>query len=416
MKTSLSILAASVLSSLAVAEVHVVAQSGGDFASIQAAVNAAVDGDTIVVRAGTFAGFTIQGKSLAVAGDGDVVVTQPIVVRALAAAQSCSLSGLRNSAASGGGLRVELVEGAVRVVQCELRAGVSWGEGLAAASITSSSGNVAFAHCTLVGGAAGVPYDDFDPGFFGGVGLLVVGGRAAVHDSTITGGRGGDATYSAAGRGGSAIEFRPSSFAGSGLFVCGSTLTGGRGGDSYEDTQAEFTMPGDGGVGVWLHAGNVAQVRDCVVAGGAPGVGIFCIPPWPPSAGPATFGAGAFYTLLAPRVVLEAPSLVREGSTANLRVRGIAGETAYLDWGRAPSFQPLPSAGGIKLVSTPVPSRVQILGTIPASGELDVALDFPLHGVTFTAHQRYLQAFTRDTGGVTTLGGFAVVSVVDAAY
>jgi hypothetical protein len=222
--------------------------------------------------------------------------------------------------------------------------------------------------------------------------------------------------YSFAADGANAVEVVPNGIAGAGIFVCGSTLTGGRGGDSHEDLFTDNVWPGNGGDGLAVDAGAVAQIRDATLVGGSPGVGLGCPPLVPPQSGAPTSGTGAFYTLSAPRIMLSAPAIVREGSTMHISVRGTPGEIAYLSSGRAPTFQPVPSFGGIVLVSTPPPSRVLILGEIPIGGTLDADLAIPSQGVGFSAHQQYIQAFTRDGSGGTTLGSFAVVSVVDSTY
>ena len=52
------------------AGIHIVDTSGsGGFATVQAAVDAASDGDVILIRGGTYAGFTISGKSLVLQAD-----------------------------------------------------------------------------------------------------------------------------------------------------------------------------------------------------------------------------------------------------------------------------------------------------------------------------------------------------------
>ena len=48
---------------------------GVDFTDIQSAVNAAADGDLVLVHAGTYPGFTIRQKSLVVEGDGPGAVS-----------------------------------------------------------------------------------------------------------------------------------------------------------------------------------------------------------------------------------------------------------------------------------------------------------------------------------------------------
>lgn len=83
--------------------VHVVDEvpGAGDFQTIQAAVDAAQDGDTILVRTGTYPSFVVDQRSLAIAADSGAEVTismnlaKPIRVRNVAASQSVSLHGLR---------------------------------------------------------------------------------------------------------------------------------------------------------------------------------------------------------------------------------------------------------------------------------------------------------------------------------
>jgi pectin methylesterase-like acyl-CoA thioesterase len=58
------------LSAAALADVHVVdASGGGDFTTLQAAVNAAADGDTLLVRSGSYDGFLLTGKGLSIVAE-----------------------------------------------------------------------------------------------------------------------------------------------------------------------------------------------------------------------------------------------------------------------------------------------------------------------------------------------------------
>jgi hypothetical protein len=64
------------LAPAALANVTILGQPGS-YATIQAAVNAAVDGDVLIVDAGTYAGFTIDGKGIAiVASPGSSICSQ----------------------------------------------------------------------------------------------------------------------------------------------------------------------------------------------------------------------------------------------------------------------------------------------------------------------------------------------------
>ncbi len=69
---------------------------GSQFTDIQSAVDAAVDGDRILVRAGTYAGFTIDGKGLAVLGDpgaGLFASAPSVTVRHIVAGQNVVVAG-----------------------------------------------------------------------------------------------------------------------------------------------------------------------------------------------------------------------------------------------------------------------------------------------------------------------------------
>src|SRR5262245_6669651 len=76
-RLSLPIAALLTAAPLARAGVLVVSRTPGpgiDFTQIQPAVNAAVDGDTILVRNGSYMPFKIDGKSLTVVADGTSVL------------------------------------------------------------------------------------------------------------------------------------------------------------------------------------------------------------------------------------------------------------------------------------------------------------------------------------------------------
>ncbi len=93
MRRLAALLLAPLLATLAAAQaVHVVDPSGsGDFTGIQAAVNAAASGDTILIKSGHYYGRTvIDGKGLKVVaelGATDVEVIGGITVRNLAAGE-----------------------------------------------------------------------------------------------------------------------------------------------------------------------------------------------------------------------------------------------------------------------------------------------------------------------------------------
>src|SRR5262245_39246414 len=78
-------------------DVYVVSSRPSDFPDIQSAVDAAADGDAVVVRPGIYAGFTLAGKGVSVVGleeDGErPVIDGDVAVQGLTAAQSAVLRG-----------------------------------------------------------------------------------------------------------------------------------------------------------------------------------------------------------------------------------------------------------------------------------------------------------------------------------
>ena len=73
------------------------ASGAGQYLQISAAVAAAASGDTLLVKSGTYAAFTVDGeKSLSVVADtgASVTVDGTVAVKNLAATQTVLLSGL----------------------------------------------------------------------------------------------------------------------------------------------------------------------------------------------------------------------------------------------------------------------------------------------------------------------------------
>src|SRR4029078_3776002 len=94
----------------------------------QAAVDAAVDGSILVVGAGSYASFSIDGKSLVVcAAEGaDVEIAGTVEVRNLSSNVYVVMSGLSVTAAAATGtpaLRLTDDLGHVRFLECSFRGG-----------------------------------------------------------------------------------------------------------------------------------------------------------------------------------------------------------------------------------------------------------------------------------------------------
>lgn len=410
-------------SSLAIADVRVVSSSG-PYTTIQSAITAAADGDMLLVKPGTYTSFILNAKSLTIVADtgGAVNIPGACIVRNLTASQHAVLSGLTiavpdNSSGTVGswaGLLVTNNAGEVRVNACTAIGGA--GAGGDGVQVASNSGGVVLVGCTARGGRGeDAPVLFGGPPERGGSGVDCRDSRVALYDCTITGGRGGDGFDNSA-QGGNGVWLRTSTAA-SGLFASGCQITGGRGGDDWENSLAEFTNPGWGGNGLELDGGTHAQFVACSFAGGAPGVGLFCTPVgYPPGPGLATHGTGSMFTFNTTKVVLGAPTVMRESSSLPITVAGHPGDRAYLFVSRGTSFNALPSWRGVLLTQNATPPRTMILGTIPPSGVLSASLAIPDLGPGVAARDTFLQAYRSDANGSITLGNLAVVSVLDSSY
>ena len=351
-----------------------------------------------------------------------------IVVKNLAALRSVVLAKLTatNSISGspfpdqGTALLLRANQGSVRLQGCEFDgARGSSSDGKPGALVDGCSAGTAFVACTFKGGRGagwGDPFfGDSDYGRNGGQGLLVQGSWAALYDCTLDGGRGGDAKYSAAGYGGYGVRVVLSNGIGA-LFASGSHVYGGRGGDSYEDAFNEFTFPGSGGSGVGVDAGTVAQILQSDVQGGPPGIGIYCIPTNPPSAGAQYSGSGQTYFFSVSKLVFHAPTPVRENTTFQAQVTGEPGARVFLMFSPDTTFLPFASLRGVVLVRNRHLHPELIAGTIPQSGALTLDLAAPVLAAGVQSTTFYIQASCIDSQGRHVLGSFAPIVVLDSIY
>ncbi len=219
------------------------------YTSIQAAIDAAQEGDTILIRPGRYAGFTIQGKSLSLVSErprGASVAQSSVggkgcFVRGLAAGQSVTLRGLHiyrysvpSSAVDSGGLEVDNCKGSVWLEDVEMLA-TSVGRGLT----VRDSASVMLTRCDVT------------------TGMLAIRSKVYVYDSSIMGVDGSDeyprwGLPSVRARGGEhASELRDSN-----LFTSGSRFRGGDGG------QGILYPSASGGVGATLSGASSVQRLD----------------------------------------------------------------------------------------------------------------------------------------------------------
>lgn len=235
------------------------------FSEIQDAVNAAQDGDLILVGSGTYASVLIQDKALSIfATPGSAaLVHHRVTVTGLAANKSVVLHGLHLENTSGYGffspvLVVAQCAGRVRVQDCDVVGEGPWFFSLDCPTYTGSpavqisgSDSVALLDCSAKGGAGSIWVSGMDcTGEFGSPGVEVSASRLVLHGTIWTGGAGSDAK--GAGVGGVGILSNSASE----IDSSGGAAIGGKGGFDYHSSVT--TSGGKAGKlnsGVWRALG-----------------------------------------------------------------------------------------------------------------------------------------------------------------
>jgi hypothetical protein len=406
---------AGLLAAPAVAHVRVVG-AGGPFTDIQPAVDAAVDGDLILVRGGSYSGFSILNKELVVAADGAamVIVNGSVDVANLAGGRTVVLAGLHVIAPfSSTALRLAGNQGPVRVIDGVYEGGSGGRPGV---ELYYSFG-VAFSRTIMRGGVgrtgtapcSGCPVIPAGPG---GEGMLNASTPVALYGATLIGGVGGSHLwYGAAGAtGGHAYN---STFGS--LFASGTHFTGQVGGSGGPPHPSGIPggCGGAGGDGVHLESTPAsAELLDVTAVGGLPG------PSQDPSCSPPSgVGIQGTNVILTPgsarEFVLDYP--IRELQPVPVTVHGVPGDRAYAALTPQTGFQHQYVFHGVLLISGPI-LRFKLLGTLPPSGTLQTSLLFPELGPGVQNVTWHAQGVFIDTGAGRNLADYRVVAVMDAAF
>jgi hypothetical protein len=238
-------------------------QSSGHHRTIQEAVDAAGDGDILVVAGGIYAPFSIDDKSLTiVAAEGAYVrIDGTIEIKNLSPQRMVLLSdisstGLPNPVGEFPNHALRLIHNAghVRIQGSTHTGGLGeeLGADAGAGALLIDSARVVMTRCNLRGGRGD---DNEFEGGRGGDGVTAFGCELALYDSRCTGGRGGDTFFNgvtnAGGRGGDGCRTTL------GLFASGTGFTGGRGGDAFD---AGVMDGGEGGHGIVVDSLASAQL------------------------------------------------------------------------------------------------------------------------------------------------------------
>jgi hypothetical protein len=413
--------------------VDAAAQRG--FTEIQPAIDAASHGDTILVKSGSYGGFTIDGKGLTVVGDAGPlpIVAGAVVIQNLAQGRTLVLARIQvtgDRSISGPPpfdqtLLVDNCAGAVRFVESEFH-GFDATESVAGGSavVLSLSEDVAFGGCKLLGGdghSGGTNCVVGAAGTVGGMALRSLdASKLALYDCTLVGGAGGSggATNGVGGGGHGGLALQAADF----TFLSRSTVSGGRGGDNSCWTQC----PGSGGDALAL-SGAVGWQLNSFLFGGQ--FGNETVPPLTcPVDNGDLYPDGTPFLFATWGIGFSLPSVAREGEDVLITFTSdtvneagmIQPDPVFLNDGLLTTFEALPSWRGVLLspfpTPTPGPQRERRWGVIPPAqgdGVLSQVYRVPQLPPGVQAQTRFLQAYRKGPNGIT-LGGFRTLTVLDS--
>ena len=398
----------------ALGQIWIVDRSGGagsHFAEIQPAIDAATDGDLILVRPIEsifsyplgYAGFVVDGKSLTISVDrsGDQVlvgqefswVPAAIVVRNVSAQQRFVLRGFTQKAGAAGddGIRVESCDGPVLLEQSTFAT-----HGGAAIHVADSA-SVFLAHCKTGDSTA---YDDFAD--LGGLGYGLFAERSTVYayTCTITGGSGAVMPFSAHPTDGAAGVVLDGGLA----FLARCTVAGGWGGLSISGPGCE--PGGDAGDGAIVQGGGALEAFVSTFSGGFLGSGC----PQGAAGTPVLVLDGTYEPLSGVGHDLIFDSPVYGGGVLKGTLSGKPGEVSFLVISSSLSPLALPGIPGV--LAPALPAIVASTGVI-ASGFVPISVAVPpLTGFA----QLHVQSLCMDPSGAgpNFLGSPTVVLLVDS--
>jgi hypothetical protein len=371
-----TVLSFSALATWVNANVLVVDASGsGNFIDIQPAVNAATDGDTILIKTGAYSTFDVIDKALTIVGDSGAVVQIQGGIQANSLAPGKTLV-LENMNATGHssidpntryGLYLSDNHGHVRVESCSVVGAAIAPLGYDAIRIQSCT-DVAVTRTLGTGGNGSVLPEPQNA--WSGAGIVVSQSTVAIYDCTFHGGVGDSAAPSSPGLDGAS----GASVAASTVFASGSSFLGGNGGGAGWGKGFSETWGGDGGNGISLAGNSIARLLDDVTvggSGGAAGQGDGS------NAGSGGFdrhaaSGSAFVDFAGSSKHMISPTPIRENKVVQLTFTGTQGDRVALLVSNDADQMFIPTWAGALLVKIDHPLWAIPVGTIPSGGMLQV--------------------------------------------
>ena len=274
MSTTLTTLALAFLlaASASAQTVYVVAPMPGPgvfSTDIQPAIDAAVDGDLVLVKSGSYSGFNITAKGISVVADAgaSVVANGLVFISNISATQFVLLQGLTTHGDTTSPAIILLnAPGPIWIESCNVTGGVRNASGLVGVQI-STCPSVVIERSVMTGGsgAAGGTTDQGAPG------LHVANSTVTVGDSLCIGGNGAPTLVLGPNAGFGAAGLRV--LAASTVFASGTTFKGGNGAPP-----APPNFPG-GGAGSGINTSGAVTVLECTSTSGHTGNPNFPAPP-----------------------------------------------------------------------------------------------------------------------------------------
>lgn len=403
--------------------------------AVQAAVDAAVDGDTVLVHAGTYSTCLVANKALVLQADpvGSVVLDKlqitgldlgkRVFVKGVNLTHVGIVSDLTNAP--------YLVQGCAGSVRFQDVTVSMPAPNFQAGLVLTNSTDVALSRCVLTGPSSVVAWGGTFATGIPQPGLVLSASRVALDDVVVTGGDGHLAFYVpnwptplfyGAEAGADACRMDANSI----LFAHGCTFQGGDGGNGTNagcDTAGTIFIPIHGtpganaGNGLNVAAGGSATELACTFTpgvAGAGGAGSWC-GGQPSAAGlPGVPIAGASASIVDAPLELDAPTHVRAGQPIQLTVHGTPGDLVLLANSAQTRWVFDPLYEGVFLFGPS--ARRTLLGTIPPSGTLTYPLSTTLLPPGVLAAHRVLQLVARHPSGQIELGGAAFVTILDPAF
>jgi len=391
-------------------------QAGVDFVNLQTAVDYALEGDTLLIKDGTYGGFHIDGKSLTlVAEEGaSATVNSLAEVTNLLVGQAVHLKGLKFQSTASDALHLTDCTGVVELESCQ----VHGANGPASVGIRLESvESVLMFRCSIRGGDLNQPVVLDGTTSHGGDAIVSTDSNLFLVRCEVEGESGSNMdTYPGdGGDGGLGAHVLGGTF-----FAQDSSIQGGHGGKGFGTLVIGCGDGGNGNQGVLMEMDSVsgsipsANVHNTNVAGGALGdvymTGQFGCAVGLPGLD-WMVNAGSYNSTTGDSLEFVAPMVLRTDEWGFLTFRGNPGTAISLSY--STSIAPLWNAIDLGIDALSNPATVPI-GAIPAWGTLNFAFQRRLpQGVLGRTYQ--LQA-VGSLGGITVLGDIVSLTLLDPRY